>query len=176
MSDENPPLPSNASGIGELPRRPGAVSVAPRGQLSRSTLIAAFVVMIGVGLGVYSVFPESIGGPDLPVHVTLGKSAVPSAVGKISVLTDVVEVTNTSEGQIGNLMIKLNGHYIMTQARPLASGETLTLPQEVFTDKRSSRRFDPKLQSVTEVTVSGQLPSKSRGISQFEFGESNASH
>lgn len=153
-------------------RRPGSVAVAPQGQLSRGMLISAFGVMIALGLGVYSFFPETIGGPPLPVSVTLGEAPVPSAVGKMAVLTNVVEVKNLSQDPISNLMIKINDHYLMTQASPLAAGETLTLPQAVFTDKRSSRRFDPALQTVEDVIVSGQLPSKSRGISKFEFADS----
>ncbi|MEM0927000.1 MAG: hypothetical protein AAGJ83_13245, partial [Planctomycetota bacterium] len=155
-----------------IDRRPGSVAVAPKGQLSRGMLITAFGVMIGVGLGVYSVFPETIGGPPLPVAVTLGEAPIPSAIGKMAVLTEVVAIKNLSQDPISNLMIKINDHYLMTQASPLAAGETLTLPQAVFTDKRSSRRFDPAIQHVEDVTVSGQLPSKSRGISQFEFADS----
>ncbi|MEO1617329.1 MAG: hypothetical protein AAFV88_15875 [Planctomycetota bacterium] len=169
---------TQASAIAESTpvRRPGSVAVAPGTQLSRGSLIAAFAVMIGVGLGVYSFFPESIGGAPLPVSVTLGKAPVPSAIGNMAVLTEVVQVTNESDDEIRNLMIKVNGHYWMTQASPLSAGETLILPQEVFTDKRSSRRFAPAIQVVTDVTVSGQLPSKSRGISKFTFGDEEAGH
>ncbi len=149
----------------------GTGSVAPSARLSSKGLIALFAIMILTGLGVYALFPESIGGPPLPVSVELFDAPVETTSGQIAVLTKVISITNQSEGPIGNLTIELNDQYLLMQASPLEAGETLILPQEVFTDKRSSQRFDPSLQEVTEVVVMGQLPSKARGISKFEFGE-----
>lgn len=145
------------------------VRVAPQSRLSRGGLIAAFAVMIALGLGVYAMFPESIGGPPLPVSVTIGESPVETTSGSVAVLTKVVKVTSELEQPIRNLGIQLNDHYLYIQAGPLQPGETIVLPQEVFTDKRSSRRFDPDQQVVTEVVVRGQLPSNARGVSKFEF-------
>jgi hypothetical protein len=152
-----------------LDARPDVVRVAPNSQLSRGGLIAAFAVMIAVGLGVYAMFPESIGGPPLPVRVSVGEAPVETTNGSMAVLTEVVMVTSELDQPIGNLGIELNDHYLYHQASPLQPGETLVLPQEVFTDKRSSRRFDPSRQEVAEVIVRGQLPSKARGVSKFEF-------
>ena len=149
--------------------------VAPGAKLSKKGLIVAFAVMISVGLSVYALFPSNIGGPPLPVEVSLEKAPMETASGKIAVLTDVVKITSTLDQPIQNLTVILNGHYWMTQSRPLEAGETVAFPLEVFTDKRSSRRFDPAIQEVNAVVVGGQLPSKSRGISKFEFGE-GASH
>lgn len=151
------------------------VRVAPTFQLSRRTLFAAFCVMVTVGLGVYALFPDSVGGPPLPVTVTLDEAPIPTKGGEnVAVLTKVVTVTSQLDQPIGHLAIILNGHYSITQASPLQPGESLTLPQAVFTDKRSSRRFDPDNQVVTEVLVRGQLPSRSRGVSKFEFPESES--
>jgi len=152
-----------------LGQPPDVVRVAPTSRLSRGGLIAAFAVMIAVGLGVYSLFPESIGGPPLPVRVSVGEAPVETTNGSMAVLTKVVTVTSELDQPIGNLGIELNDHYLYHQAGPLRPGEVLVLPQEVFTDKRSSQRFDPQRQSVSEVVVRGQLPSKARGVSKFEF-------
>jgi hypothetical protein len=148
-----------------------AVRVSPHNQLSRSALAFAFAVMIAVGLAVYAVFPESVGGPPLPVTVSVEEAPVETINGQFAVMTEVIRVTNTSEGPIGNLTVEINGQYLMTQASPLSAGESIVLPQQVFTDKRSSQRFDPGSTDVDEVVVTGQLPSKSRGVSQFEFAE-----
>lgn len=126
--------------------------------------------MVAVGLGVYAFFPESIGGPPLPVTVKLDRAAIETTSG-IATLTDVVTIANLLDQPIKHLTIILNDQYLIMQDSPLGVGETLVLPQEVFTDKRSSQRFDPSQQNVTEVVVRGQLPNKSRGISLFEFDE-----
>mgnify|MGYP001823143430 CR=1 FL=1 len=149
----------------------GIVRVAPTSRISRAQLLLAFAVMIAVGIGVYSVFPESVGGPPLPVTVTLGESPVDTVGGEIAVLTDVVQVTSQLDQPIHHLAIEINDQYLMMQASPLSPGETLVLPQGVFTDKRSSKRFDPSRQQVKEVIVRGQLPSKARGVSRFEFAD-----
>ncbi|QDV41747.1 hypothetical protein Enr13x_15900 [Stieleria neptunia] len=155
--------PAESSDANEIPR------VAPTFQLSSRGLFAAFCVMIGVGLGVYALFPESIGGPPLPVVVTLDEAPLPTTGGQVAVLTPVVTVTSELDQPIRHLSIILNGQYEITQASPLQPGESLTLPQAIFTDKRSNRRFDPETRVVTEVMVRGQLPSKSRGVSKFFF-------
>jgi hypothetical protein len=126
--------------------------------------------MISVGLGVYALCPSSIDGPPLPVKVTLDEAPMETVGGNVALLTKVVTITSDLDQPIKNMTILLNGHYWMSQASPLQPGESLTLPLEVFTDKRSSRRFDPEIQQVSEVLVRGQLPNKSRGVSKFEFG------
>lgn len=95
------------------------VRVAPQSRLSRGGLIAAFAVMIALGLGVYAMFPESIGGPPLPVSVTIGESPVETTSGSVAVLTKVVKVTSELEQPIRNLGIQLNDHYLYIQAGPL---------------------------------------------------------
>jgi len=151
------------------------VRVAPTSQLSRGAMIASFGVMIAIGLGVYALFPASVGGPPLPVVVVLEDAPVETTGGNnVAVVTKVVRVTNQLDQPIKNLAIELNDQYLLMQASPLQPGESLVLPQAVFTDKRSSQRFDPLTQTVTEVIVRGQLPSKARGVSKFEFGDKSS--
>ncbi|MDM4013808.1 hypothetical protein [Roseiconus lacunae] len=160
---------SSTSGISSGPD--DVVRVSPHSRVPRGAIIAAFGVMIAVGLGVYALFPDSVGGPPLPVNVIVTKAAVETTSGNLAVMTDVVQITNELDQPIGNLAIEVNGQYLLMQASPIQPSETLTLPLKVFTDKRSSQRFDPSSDQVTEVIVRGQLPSKKRGVSKFEFGE-----
>lgn len=145
------------------------VRVAPKAQLSRGALLAAFCVMIAIGLSVYALFPTSIDGPPLPVTVKLDEAPIETVGGNVALLTKVVTITSELDQPITNLTILVNEDYWMSQSSPLEAGGVLTLPLEVFTDKRSSRRFDPKTQRVSEVLVRGQLPSKARGVSKFLF-------
>jgi hypothetical protein len=144
-------------------------SVAPTLQLSRGGLIVSLLAMVATGLGVYALFPESVGGPPLPVEVRLDRQPVETPGGSGAVVTDVVVVDNVSDHDIPRLSLEINGQYLLMRQSPLAKGESVVLPQRVFTDKRSSQRFDPTTYDVQEVTVSGQLPSRARGMSRFEF-------
>ncbi|KAA5547136.1 hypothetical protein FYK55_01595 [Roseiconus nitratireducens] len=148
---------------------PNVVHVAPSMRLSRLGLIVAFAVMIAAGLAVYALFPASVGGPSLPVAVSIDRDAVTMPGGQGAVLTPVVRVTNQADFPLGRLTIELNGQYLLMQASPLPAGESIVLPQEIFTDKRSSQRFNPGRYRVEEVVVTGQLPSNARGVSKFEF-------
>ena len=144
-------------------------NVAPTLQLSRRGLILCLLAMVVVGLTVYSLFPESVGGPPLPVDVQLDSQPVETTSGMGAVLTEVVVVRNLSDHEIPKLTLEINGQYLLYQDPPLAVGESLVLPQRVFTDKRSSQRFDPSKYAVDEVKVTGQLPSGARGVTTFEF-------
>lgn len=146
-----------------------APSVAPTMQLSRRGLIAALGSMVLVGLGVYAMFPSSVGGPPLPVEVSLDARPVETTSGKGAVMTEVVVITNLTDHEIPKLTLDINGQYLMLQNSPLGKRETLVLPQRVFTDKRSSQRFEPSRYDVEDVVVTGQLPSGARGVSEFIF-------
>ena len=148
---------------------PDLVPVAPHSRLSGGQFAFGLAVMVGVGLTVYAMFPGSVGGPPLPVKVGLGQEPVETVGGTVAMLTDVVTIENETDFQIKNLTVELNGLYLLTHASPLLPGERLVFPQEVFTDKRSSKRFDPERQVVDEVVVTGQLPNKKRGVSLIEF-------
>ena len=144
-------------------------NVAPTLQLSRRGLILCLLAMVVVGLTVYSLFPESVGGPPLPVDVQLDSQPVETTSGMGAVLTEVVVVRNLSDHEIPKLTLEINGQYLLYQDPPLAVGESLVLPQRVFTDKRSSQRFNPSKYPVKDVIVTGQLPSGARGMTKFEF-------
>ncbi|TWU60408.1 hypothetical protein Poly51_06840 [Rubripirellula tenax] len=145
--------------------------IAPTMRLTRTGLIASLTSMVVAGLAVYSLFPSSVGGPPLPVEVTLGNEPVVTTSGNGAMVTEVVIVKNASDHEIPKLTIDINGQYLMIQGAPLKVGETLTMPQSIFTDKRSSQRFNPVKYDVEDVVVTGQLPSGARGVSKFEFVE-----
>lgn len=148
---------------------PSLPSVAPTLRLSRRGLILCLIAMVGVGLGVYSLFPSSVGGPSLPVDVTLDRRMVETVGGQGAIATEVVVIRNLADHPIPRLSIDINGQYLLFRDSPLNVAEELVLPQRVFTDKRSSYRFDPSQYDVEEVVVTGQLPSGARGVTKFEF-------
>lgn len=146
-----------------------ALSVAPTLTLPRWALPVGVISVIGFGLAVYSLFPDAVGGPPLPVRVEIEQALIETVGGAGRVPAEVVSVTNQAAFPIPHLVVVLNGHYRLDRQSPIGPGETLQLPQTIFTDKRSSRRFDPILQRVTKVVVNGQLPEGTRGVSVFRF-------
>jgi hypothetical protein len=134
-------------------------------------LILSLLAMVLTGLVVYSLFPEQVGGPPLPVEVRLDRRPVETVGGRGAVVAEVVVVKNLADHPIPRLSLDINGQYLLFRESPLAVAEELVLPQQVFTDKRSSQRFDPSRYDVEEVVVTGQLPSGARGVSTFEFEE-----
>jgi hypothetical protein len=144
-------------------------NIAPTLQLSRLGLILSLLAMVAVGLSVYALFPESVGGPSLPVEVRLDRQPVETANGMGAVITEVVVVSNLTEFDIPRLSLDINGQYLLFRDSPLGKGQTLVVPQRVFTDKRSSQRFNPSKYDIEEITVTGQLPSGARGVTRFEF-------
>lgn len=151
-------------------------------QLTRKGMILAFAAMIGLGLAVYGTFPDSVGGPPLPVSVELTKAPVetptnsaPNAGGATAAggqfVTDVLAVTNPNDFDIGRLTVDINGQYLYLQNGPLLAGETLIAPLRMFTDKRSSQRYRPDKYPPEDVVVTGQLPSGARGVTKFDLIE-----
>ncbi len=162
--DSNDPSLSEPSVDDSLPAR-----VAPTLRLSRRGLIFSLLAMVGAGLAVYSTFPKSVGGPPLPVEVTLDRRPVEALGGQGFVVTDVVVVKNLADHPIPRLSLDINGQYLLFRDSPLAVAEEFVVPQQVFTDKRSSQRFDPSQYDVEDVVATGQLPSGARGVSKFDF-------
>ncbi|MDA8744086.1 hypothetical protein N9N28_05590 [Rubripirellula amarantea] len=146
-----------------------APKIAPTLRLSRRGLIASLLAMVVVGLSVYAIFPESVGGPPVPVKVTLGRQPIETPGGAGAVLADVVIVENLTDHPIAKLTVDINGQYLYLQNAPLEPRQSLTLPQRMFTDKRSSARFEPTKYHVEDIAVTGQLPTGARGVSKFEF-------
>jgi hypothetical protein len=143
--------------------------IAPRLHLSRRGLCICLALMVIAGLSVYAMFPESVGGPPLPVEVELAKGLMPTADGAGSLLTETIVLTNLAEHPIPKFSIEINGQYLLFREAPLGELERLELPQRVFTDKRSNHRFNPVKYPVEEVTLTGQLPSGARGVTRFIF-------
>ncbi len=145
--------------------------MAPTLRLSRRGLILSLFAMAATGLAVYSVFPDSVGGPPLPVEVKLDRRLVETVGGRGSIVADVVVVKNLADHPIPRLSLDINGQYLLFRDTPLAVDEEFIVPQQIFTDKRSSQRFDPSRYEVEDVVATGQLPSGARGVSTFEFEE-----
>lgn len=144
-------------------------SIAPTLQLSSLGLGLSLLAMVTIGLTVYALFPEHVDGPTLPVEVRLDRKPVQTADGQGAVVTEVVVIRNLADHEIPRLTLDINGQYLLFRKSPLKVGQTLVLPQRVFTDKRSSQRFNPSKYKVEDVTVTGQLPSGARGVTRFEF-------
>jgi hypothetical protein len=143
--------------------------IAPTLQLSRRGLVISLLSMAAAGMSVYALFPKSVGGPPLPVQVRLDRQPVATTGGSGAMMTEVVVVANISDDPIPRLTLEINGQYGLYRDSPLGQRESIVIPQRVFTDKRSSQRFDPSRYAVQEVTVSGQLPSGARGMTKFHF-------
>lgn len=158
-----------ASDRERVAERGDSPKIAPTLKLSRVGLILSLAAMVGAGLGVYALFPDSVGGPPLPVEVRLDRQPVDTANGSGAVVTEVVVVTNLTDHEIPKLSVDINGQYLLFRDSPLAQKELLVLPLRVFTDKRSSQRFNPSKYPVEDVTVTGQLPTGARGVTQFVF-------
>ena len=144
-------------------------NLAPSLRLSRLGLVLSLFAMVAAGLGVYALFPDSVGGPPLPIKVSLENQPVDSANGSGAIMTEVVVITNLTDHVIPKLSAEINGQYLLFRDSPLGERESLVLPLRVFTDKRSSQRYNPTKYPVEEVTVTGQLPSGARGVTQFIF-------
>lgn len=146
--------------------------INPGPGLSRRGLILSLAGSVIAGLLVYSLFPESVGGPSLPVEVTLDYSMVETVNGQGLVPTEVVVVKNLEAFEIPRLSLEINGKYLLYRKSPLKASEELTLPLQVFTDTKSSKRFNPREEEVEDIMVTGQLPSGSRGVNKIDFVES----
>jgi hypothetical protein len=143
--------------------------IAPRLHLSRRGLCISLALMVIAGLSVYATFPDSVGGPPLPVEVELAMGPMPTADGAGSLLTETIVLTNLAEHPIPKFSIEINGQYLLFREAPLGEYQRLELPQRVFTDKRSNHRFNPVKYPVEEVTLTGQLLSGARGVTRFIF-------
>ena len=84
-------------------------------------------------------------------------------------MTEVILFQNLTDHAIPKFSIEINGQYLLFRDAPLEAQETLVLPQRVFTDKRSSHRYNPVKYPVKTVKVTGQLPTGARGVTQFVF-------
>ncbi len=150
---------------------PSPPRVAPTLKLSRGCLVGSLLAMVAAGLGVYAIFPDSVGGPSLPVSVAIDRQPVTTASGQGAMLTDVLVVTNLADHEIRRLAVEVNGQYLLFCDSPLKEKQELILPLRIFTDKRSSQRYNPTKYPPEEVIVRGQLPGGARGTTKFHLND-----
>lgn len=123
-----------------------------------------------IGLTTYAVLHGPATDKSLPVEVQVTKRPVMVASGEGAILTDVIVVKNKADFDIPNLTLDLNGQYFLYQDSPLKAGEELVLPQQIFSTK-SNQRWVPGRYPLSEVNVTGRLPSGARGVVEIEFPE-----
>jgi hypothetical protein len=132
--------------------------------LTLSLLLACFVPLLG--LTIYAIIAGGAFDKPLPVTVSIDRRLVPMMGIDGAVMADVVVINNQSDQEIPRLTIDLNGQYFLHQDKPLGPREELVLPQAIFSTK-SNQRWVPGKYPLTEVTVTGQLPSRSRGVLEY---------
>lgn len=132
------------------------------------TMLLLLVCLLPLAvLTIYAVVHGPATDKSLPVEVEVTKRPVMLPSGEGAVLADVVVIRNQAEFDIPNLTLDLNGQYFLYQHQPLKAGEELVLPQEIFSTK-SNQRWVPGLYPLTEVNVTGRLPSGARGVIEHE--------
>ncbi|MEM9645799.1 MAG: hypothetical protein AAF989_12485 [Planctomycetota bacterium] len=146
--------------------------IAPSPKLSSRGLVMALLTTCILPLTVLSVYAAIYGRASqhrLDVVARLDVQLVRTKGGQGAIPTEVVVIENLSTDEIPNLTVDLNGQYFLYQESPLGRGETLVVPQSIFATK-SNQRFKPKgPYPITEVTVTGRLPSGARGVTEFAF-------
>ena len=141
----------------------GGPSLGARG-LTLSLLAACFIPL--AGLSIYAITVGGAYDKPLPVEVAIDVRPVELASGGGAVLAPVVVIRNLADFEIPRLTIDLNGQYFLHQDAPLRVGEELVLPQEIFSTK-SNQRWKPGVYPITEINVTGQLPSRARGVLEW---------
>ncbi len=129
------------------------------------SLLAACLIPLS-GLSIYAIVAGGAYDKPLPVEVAIDVRPVELASGGGAVLAPVVVIRNLADFEIPRLTIDLNGQYFLHQDAPLRVGEELVLPQEIFSTK-SNQRWKPGVYPITEINVTGQLPSRARGVLEW---------
>ncbi|TWU66308.1 MULTISPECIES: hypothetical protein [Crateriforma] len=145
--------------------------LAPTPRLSSRGLSIALLMTCLLplcGLSLYAVLFGRAAQHTLDVNVQLDRRAVPAVGGGGAFLTEVVVIENQSDHDIPNLTVDLNGQYFLYQDAPLSQDDTLVVPQNIFATK-SNQRFVPGRYPITDVTVTGRLPSGARGVTETLF-------
>lgn len=160
---------TNADELAHLP----SPRIAPTPRLSSRGLFIALGMTCILPLTALSIYAAVFGRAiqnTLDVQVTLERELVPTVNGSGAIPTDVVQIRNMTGHDVPNLTVDLNGQYFMYQDSPMAKGETITLPQNIFATK-SNQRFVPGRYPIEDVTVTGRLPSGARGVTEVRFDE-----
>ena len=121
-----------------------------------------------IGLSVYAAFFGRPSDAPLDVKVTVGHEPVEAFGSQGAVLTEVVTIENLTGHELPNLTVDLNGQYFLHRQSPVAVGERLVLPQQIFATK-SNQRWVPGTYPLTEINVTAKLPSGRRGVKIVSF-------
>jgi hypothetical protein len=141
-------------------------SIAPAPRLSGwafTTLLVLTCFIPLAGLSTYAAFFGRASDADLPVAIGIGKEPVEALGNQGAILTDVVWLESQFDVELPNVTIDLNGQYFLYRQSPLAPGERLVLPQQIFSTK-SNQRWVPGRYPITEVNVTAKLPSGRRAV------------
>ena len=146
-------------------------SIAPTPQMSSRQLfvaLGAVCLFPLVTLSLYAIWYGKATEHTLPVEITIDRRPIPTAGGSPARLQDVLVVKNIAPFKIPNLTMNINGQYFLYQGRPLAVGETLVVRQAAFMTK-SNQSWAPGRYPITEITVTGRLPSGARGVTEVTY-------
>jgi len=161
--------PAEPQSLADQPPR----SIAPVAQLSSKAFTLALLtvcILPLAGLTLYATLYGRAAEKKLPVEVSIEQRVLPLPSGERGSLVDVVVIRNLADFDIPNVTIDLNGQYFLYRDPPLEKDETLVLPQTIFMTK-ANQRFVPGRYPITEVTVTGKLPSNARGVTESHFGD-----
>lgn len=146
-------------------------SIGPAPQLSTRGLflaLGAVCLFPLITLSAYAVVFGKASEHKLPVSILVDRRPLPTIDGKAKMLDDVVVIQSEVDFNIPNVTINLNGQYFLYQDRPLAAREELVVRQAAFATK-SSQRWVPGRYPITDITVTGKLPSGARGVTEIQF-------
>ncbi len=150
-------------------------SLAPAPKLTGKQFFGLLLLMCLLplaGLTGYAVFFGRAHDTLLQVDVGIGKEPIPTADGSGALLTDVIWIKSLYDQDLLNVTIDLNGQYFLYRQSPLHAGERLVLPQQIFSTK-SNQRFVPGRYPITEINVTGKLPSGRRAVKTATFSEAS---
>ncbi len=147
--------------------------IAPVRQLSgRGLLIALAMTCLVplISLSAYAVFFGRATEHRLPVMVELANRPIERLDGKGAVLVHVVVINSQADFDIPNVTADLNDQYFLYRDSPLLAGESIVVRQSIFATK-SNQMFVPGRYPITDVTVTGKLPSGARGVTEVQFDD-----
>jgi hypothetical protein len=149
---------------------PQSIAPAPRLSGRGFTMLLILTCFIPLfGLTIYATFFGKATDANLPVAIGIGREPVEAMGGQGAILTEVVWLESQFDTDLPNVTIDLNGQYFLYRQSPLAAGERLVLPQQIFSTK-SNQRWVPGRYPITEVNVTAKLPSGRRAIKTLRLG------
>jgi len=146
-------------------------SIGPAPRLSARGLflaLGAVCLFPLITLSAYAIVFGKASEHKLPVSVLVDRRPLPTIDGRSRRLDDVVVIHSEVDFDIPNLTINLNGQYFLYQDKPLVAGEELVVRQAAFATK-SNQRWVPGRYRLSEITVTGKLPTGARGVTEVQF-------